>query len=669
MAEILHSEQEESNFFKRTWSTIQAINKSKAFNIIGIVAIFSALPLTVFVTQQNQDVRNRAQEQTVIPSINTPSVPDEILVKFTPGASADAKQKIQNEHALEVLETIPKIDVLRVRVNEQSKDKVLEALTHNPNVQFAEPNYLLKELAIPNDPWYIDAPQWNLAMIGAPLAWDTTKGSTSVVVAVIDSGLNAAHEDFAGKVVPGYNFIDNNTDTNDVTGHGTIVSGFIGAVTNNNKGIASLGWNTPIMPLRFRTTEGAGSVFNMARALLYAADNGAKVVNISNGYYGSGPGSTMQEALNYAWNNGLVITAASGNDGKCCVQYPAAAENVIGVGAVNGGDVWANFSSFGEGLDVVAPGQGVYATDRNGSYGLVSGTSYASPHVAALAALLFSANPQLTNVQVMNIINTTALDKGTLGWDDQTGWGRIQADKAVQKAFTTPQPADAIKPTIAITSPMSSSEYLSGILTVTVAATDNVAVSKVEYFLGRQKIATSTQAPFTVTWDSTTVPDQFYSSLFAVAYDAQGNFTVSSVATIHISNGIVASPTSSIATPTVFVPTNTPTFTPTPIQSGPTSTSTPGASSIIFSNINPTNITQVSATINWTTNVASTTRVEYGTSQKSLSQTTVENATQVTNHAVALTGLKKNANYYYRVVSKYNGVEVKSAVQQFKTAR
>lgn len=199
------------------------------------------------------------------------------------------------------------------------------------------------------------------------------------------------------------------------------------------------------MPLKVVNSSGGISFWDGAQAITYATDHGAKVVNMSWG--GGGSDSTIQAAINYGFSRGLVLVAAAGNSGNLGVLYPAASDNVIAVGATQSDDARWTGSSYGPQLDVMAPGVGIYSANLAGSYSNFGGTSFASPHVAALAALIMSANPGLTNQQVVGIITSTALDLGDLGWDQYYGYGRIQADKALQKATgTTPQPSPTPSP-------------------------------------------------------------------------------------------------------------------------------------------------------------------------------------------------------------------------------
>ncbi|MDP2672119.1 MAG: S8 family serine peptidase [Candidatus Daviesbacteria bacterium] len=488
-----------------------------------------------------------------------PSVPDEILIKFKAGVNEKARENVLKAHGLEIKETIPAIEVILAKVPEQAKDKVIEALSHNPSIEYAEPNSLAQLLDTPNDPYYTsNTAGWALKKIGASGAWDISKGSASVIVAVIDSGAFAGHEDFVGKILPGYNFVNSTTDTSDTHGHGTGVTGVIGAVTNNGKGNASLGREVSLMPLKVVAPDGSISTFNIANAIMYGADHGVKVINVSLG--NSSPSSTEQEAVNYAWNKGVVLVAAAGNNGTLGVFYPAAADNVIAVGATDSTDSRWTGSNYGPQLDVVAPGVGIYSPNLTiTGYSNYGGTSYAAPHVAALAALIMSANPGLINSQVVDIITSTALDLGDPGWDQYFGFGRINAGAALQKATgSTAPPPDTTAPTVSITAP-SSGSTVSGPVDINVDASDNVGVTKVDFYVDGVLLGSDISSPYVASLDTISLVNGSSHNISAKAYDLANNVGTSSTVTVTVNNPV--------STPT---PTPVPTSTPAPISSDTT---------------------------------------------------------------------------------------------------
>ncbi|MDP2672122.1 MAG: S8 family serine peptidase [Candidatus Daviesbacteria bacterium] len=561
-------------------SKILSVNNQRGF--APILILLAALGIILFLLISSTAPFKDRLFNTLFPKPPShaeeqpPSVADEILLKFKAGVPDQAKEKIRNEHRLKKQDEIEQIGVERVKVPSDKKDQILEALKHNPQVKYAEANFIAKLDDEPNDPAYVSGAEWHLKKIQASPAWDITKGSVSAIVAVIDSGVFAGHEDLGEQLVPGFNFTTNTTDTSDVNGHGTMVTGVITALTNNAKGVASLGRTSPVMPLRIVGTDGSLTYYALAQAITYAADHQAKVVNMSLG--GTAISSTVQSSINYAWNKGLVLVAAPGNSGTAGIEFPASGTNVVAVGATDSNDQKASFSNTGTELDVVAPGQNIYTTTSSGSYIGANGTSFSSPLVAALAALIFSANPSLTNQQVVDIITQTTDDLGTVGWDDQYGWGIINACKALKAAVPTsaincnntssptptsspsPSPSptpDTTLPTVNITSPSSGSTVSGSSVSFNVDASDNIGVIKVEFYVDNILLPNGTEssAPYTAAWDTTTYSNSSH-SLTAKAYDLAGNIASSATISVTVNNPI--------STPT---PTPVPTSTPAPISS------------------------------------------------------------------------------------------------------
>ena len=229
-------------------------------------------------------------------------------------------------------------------------------------------------------------------------------------------------------------------------GHGTHVAGIAAARINNGIGIAGMAGGATIMPVKvfFPPPNVIGTYEDLIRAIVYATDNGARVINMSLGASSYSRGE--EAAVDYAWDHGAVVVAAAGNTGRETYHYPAAHPNAIAVAATTASDTRAGFSTYGDFVDVAAPGSSVFSTLMSGGYGNMSGTSMATPHVAGLAALLLSLNPQLTNTQVRELIETNADDLGASGWDKRFGHGRINARKALAAVAPPPQPSPTPTP-------------------------------------------------------------------------------------------------------------------------------------------------------------------------------------------------------------------------------
>jgi thermitase len=272
------------------------------------------------------------------------------------------------------------------------------------------------------------------ADIDAPEAWNLTTGSSSIKVAVLDTGIDATHPDLAGKVSLGFNWSSaTTTDWADRYGHGTHCAGTISANGNNSIGVVGVAWQANLIAGKVLGDGGGGQWPWVASGITWAADQDARVISMSLG--GGAADTAVQQACDYAWAQGSVIVCAAGNNNGGSVIYPARFPVTIAVSATDHNDVRASFSSRGPEVDVSAPGANVLST-YFGDYGLLSGTSMATPHVAGVMALIFARNPSLTNAQAREILETTVDDKGPAGLDPDYGWGRVNAFAAVSAATT-----------------------------------------------------------------------------------------------------------------------------------------------------------------------------------------------------------------------------------------
>ncbi len=295
--------------------------------------------------------------------------------------------------------------------------------------------------------------QYGLDTVRAGAAWTASTG-TGVTVAVLDTGVDAAHADLAGQVLPGYNAIDDTTGTSsDGKGHGTHVAGIIAAVTGNGIGVAGTAPDARILPVQVMDATGSGTMSTLAAGIVWAADHGASVLNMSLG--ATTQVTAVTDAILYARSKGITVVAAAGNQraSGSPVSYPAADPGVIAVAATDQNDAYASFSNGGSYVDVAAPGVRIASTWNDGGYMYSSGTSMASPFVAAAAALIDAAHPGLTPDQVEHALESTAVDLGTAGRDDDYGYGRIDAAAAVAAAGTATGSPATTPPTEATTTP------------------------------------------------------------------------------------------------------------------------------------------------------------------------------------------------------------------------
>jgi len=399
-------------------------------------------------------------------------------------------------------------------------------LKSRPEVEFAEVNAEVPlESVTPNDPVYPN--QWSLSLISAPDAWSTTTGSPSVVVAILDTGVDAFHEDLAPNIVGGWNIYDDNSDTSDVYGHGTMVAGTVAAVSNNARGIASVAWQSRIMPVRIAGPSGSAYISDIASGLVWAADHGARVANIS---YMVTTSSAVTDAAEYFQSRGGVVTVSAGNYST----FDPSPDNpyILTVSATDQNDLPYSWSNSGNNVDLAAPGC-VYVVLNGGRYGYSCGTSFSAPVVAGVAALVLAQNPGMTPAEVTSTLQQSADDLGNPGFDPVYGWGRVNAANALDASGGGD--ADTEAPSVSITSP-SSGATVSGSVNVVATAADNVGVASVVFNVdGEFVCADSTPAPdYSCSWNTTGVGNGSY-ALIATATDDAGNSNTATI-TVNVDN-------------------------------------------------------------------------------------------------------------------------------------
>jgi thermitase len=366
-----------------------------------------------------------------------PYAAGELLVTYEPEASeGDVDEAVEESDAL-VEENLPAPDAQLLSFPE-AQDEATEAarerelreakkiLKEDPDVKYVDYNYMRLPAFTPNDPLFTDGSQWSLRKIGAPAAWDTEKGS-GAKVAVVDTGIAANHTDLEGKIVAQKDVIDNDNVAEDDDGHGTHVAGTVAAATNNGEGVAAVCPSCRLLIAKSGDEEGRFFDADVVQGIYWSVDNRAKAINLSLGFGGNS--RILEHAVDYAWLRGVVVVAAAGNSNTDRPIYPAAYDKVISVAATNQNDRKASFSNFGTTIDVAAPGVEIVSAVPSGGYTELSGTSMASPHVAALAGLL--AAQERTAPEIRRRIQSTAVDLGADGKDKIFGWGRIDARRAV----------------------------------------------------------------------------------------------------------------------------------------------------------------------------------------------------------------------------------------------
>ncbi|MCQ6558304.1 S8 family peptidase [Paenibacillus mendelii] len=360
---------------------------------------------------------------------------NEVVVKFQRQPSERDFSQIKHAISALSIRKLGKTETYVFRSNQKDAESMMNYFKVNWNPYYVEPHYLYltNDTApiVPNDVLYSEY-QWNLPSIETEKGWSVSKGSDKVLVAVLDTGVQADHPDLAGKLNAGNNIVTPNTAPEDDVGHGTHVAGIIAAVVNNGEGVAGLSWYNKIMPVKVLDSSGAGSTYSVAEGIIWATDNGAKVINMSLGNYAEA--EFLHDAIRYAYDRDVVLIAASGNDNTERPGYPAAYPEVFAVASTDPDGAKSSFSNYGDYIDVAAPGASIASTYPGSQYAALSGTSMASPHVAALAGLIRSINPKLTNVQVMDIMRKSATDLGTEGKDKYFGHGQIDVVRALEAA-------------------------------------------------------------------------------------------------------------------------------------------------------------------------------------------------------------------------------------------
>lgn len=453
------------------------MKRQYSMTLVALVALCCTFLAAVPSFAQDFKVKSIAERTAVHNGVEY--VRGEILVKYKDGLTPIQKEQVSGKFGA-VMMSLHRGGVHRLAVPAgKTEQELVDLLRADPGVEFAELNTVCHAHMIPNDPYY-DPYQWHFPKINMPQAWDISTGS-SVVVGILDSGI--AYENYPvpsyelGTVAlgvtqymiapelngtsftAGYDFINDDSHPNDNDAHGTHVAGTVAQVTNNSTGTAGMAYDCTLMPVKVLDYSGSGTAQSLADGLYWAADHGAQVINMSLGWIpGYNPGSTVQNAIQYAYNAGVVLCASSGNAGVGTVSYPALYDEVIAVGATRYDDARASYSQYGTGLEVVAPGGDIYVDQNGDGYGdgvlqmtftgynpgppetladptdfgywFYEGTSMACPHVTALVAMMI-ANGQTGVENIRTILHQSAVDLGSAGWDTQYGYGRIDAYAAL----------------------------------------------------------------------------------------------------------------------------------------------------------------------------------------------------------------------------------------------
>ncbi|MBN1201848.1 MAG: peptidase S8 [Anaerolineae bacterium] len=348
---------------------------------------------------------------------------NEYFLHYDPGVPFANVQAAVSASGGTIIDSIPEISVVVVLIPTRLTASMLSA---QDAVILLEPN-LQRQLTLTPDDEH-RALQWGFTNTNTYAAWDVTTGSPDIVIAVLDSGVDLNHPDLDDHLLPGYDFVGDDTTPQDTNGHGTHVAGIANAETNNSLGVAGVAWDARTLPVQVSTGSTVLSS-DVVQGIIYAANNNADIINLSL----SGPGflKAERDAVNYAAARGLIIVGAAGNHSSGTAEYPASYDHVISVASTGDDDSQSWFSNTGPFVDIAAPGSGIYSTLYNNTYGYKDGTSMASPFVAGVAALVLSAGHAATPADVTEAILCSADDLGDPGRDDDFGWGLVQTDQAV----------------------------------------------------------------------------------------------------------------------------------------------------------------------------------------------------------------------------------------------
>jgi thermitase len=372
-------------------------------------------------------------------------VPERVLVKYRGDVERAAQLSLEHSQGASRVDEIGQLGVQVLQVPTHTEDKVVEALTRSGKVEYAERDGVIAAEATPNDSLW--SKQWGPAKVRLPEAWDVSRGSSSVVVAVLDTGVDRNHPDLSGRVLTGYDFVNSDSDAADDHGHGTKAAGVAAAAANNSQGVAGGCWTCSVLPVKVLSANNSGTMSGLASGITYSADRGAHVISMS--LSGTSASSAVQDAARYAKGKGALLVAAAGNQGGSEPRYPAAFPEVLSVAGSQSNDSLYSWSNYGSTVEVAAPGCNE-TTVLGGSYGSFCGTSSATPLVAGAAAVLVASGA--TGDQIGAALRNTAARIGA-----DVAYGRVDAAAAVSSLggrSATVEPAPVTEPAPEPTDPV-----------------------------------------------------------------------------------------------------------------------------------------------------------------------------------------------------------------------
>lgn len=359
---------------------------------------------------------------------------DNFIIGFRPDTTLQERQMVLDALNVVAIRWLPQANAAQVTPRQADNvfaSSVLDAAASY--LTYIEQDAVVTGDLTPNDPAFSSlAHSYAQQIVAAPRGWNFSTGITETVIAILDSGITAEHPEFAGRVLAGYDFINDDDDPSDDHGHGTHVAGIAAAALNNEQGAAGICAQCSILPVKVLDSGNKGTWGTVAAGIYFAVDNGARVINLSLGATVSS--RTLENAIQYAQEHDVLVVASAGNAGSTTPFYPAALPYVVAVGATADQDVLWPLSNTGEHIDLTAPGVRIYSTYNNLGYATMSGTSMAAPFVTGLIGLLASFKPELTGAELVDFITANADDLGDVGRDAQYGFGRINVHRTLMAA-------------------------------------------------------------------------------------------------------------------------------------------------------------------------------------------------------------------------------------------
>ncbi|MFC1904867.1 S8 family serine peptidase, partial [Chloroflexota bacterium] len=368
---------------------------------------------------------NVTAEHAVTATFAADNKKEALIIRLLPNLNPNAQQQLITRHGGEVIRSIPPLRMHVIKVPAVAVDAVMKRYQSDEEVLSVERDKVRQVDGTPSDTSYQD--QWALPQI----SWDSVFGSVTPsgtsVIAILDTGIDASQPDLSGLVLPGYSVFEGADAQTDPHGHGTRVAGIAGALTDNGDGIAGVAYaGVSILPVQVLGADGTGQDSDIIDGIIWATDNGADVILMA--FSNPGYSEALQAAIDYAWDSGVILVAAAGNNGSDVVTYPAGDRGVIGVSATDQNDALATSSNYGESIFLAAPGVDIATTDTDGVYTIITGTSASAAIVAGAAAFMRAVDPSLTNGVIVNRMASTADPAGT---QNQTGNGRINMARAL----------------------------------------------------------------------------------------------------------------------------------------------------------------------------------------------------------------------------------------------